>query len=93
MCAKLVKYSISTYRYRYSTMLHASPQLACDGSMVRDHAWVGVLRMAPALQPGRKHGKHCDGRCRGYGDEWGYASIQGKLPTSVQAGKAINCAR
>ena len=60
-------------------MASAPDPLACDGPMIRDHAWVGVLRMAPALQPrvrAADRRPHCDGRCRGFGDKQAYERFE-----------------
>ena len=58
----------------------ASEPIACDGPMVHDHAWVGVMRMAPGRQQGSigiSEGapSSCDGLCHGFGDTAGYAQL------------------
>lgn len=36
--------------------------LTCDGPLIADYAYVGVIRMSPGLQADK--GSHCDGLCQ-----------------------------
>ena len=70
--------------------------MTCDGGMVRDHAWVGVLRMAPALQlplfgPRPNHSLGCDGLCPGFGDWRGYEQLTRERNESATASVNYGC--
>ena len=51
-----------------STAYMGSDAVRCDGPLIPDFAWAGVVRMNPGNQeihPGET--RHCDGWCHGFG--------------------------
>ena len=52
----------------------AAGVLTCDGPLIADYAYVGVIRMSPGLQADK--GSHCDGLCQGHGDTKGYSHLR-----------------